>query len=108
MEPDGDWERSVLPTIKDVQQGLDGKCIGWEYPGRCPGSCPGRQVLQGGSGESVPQSWRRADASVATSPIRGTLSGCFQQFTESVGGQTDGDTHPEVALRIQLVGRVVA
>jgi len=34
VEPDGDWERSVLLTIKDVQQGLDGKCIGWEYPGR--------------------------------------------------------------------------
>ncbi len=34
MEPDGDWERSVLLTIKDVQQGLDGKCIGWDYLGR--------------------------------------------------------------------------
>jgi hypothetical protein len=34
VEPDRDWERSVLLTIKDVQQGLDGKCIGSEYLGR--------------------------------------------------------------------------
>ena len=59
MEAGGDWERWVLPTIKDVQQGLesvptgrhilaqllpepvtvspilqDGKCVGWEYLGR--------------------------------------------------------------------------
>ena len=109
MEADGDWERWVLPTIKDVQQGLksvptgrhilaqllpepvtvspilqDGKCVGWEYLGR--GALD--RFLAGrfcrGNQEnrclSLGVGWMLQSQSLL---FRGTLSGRFQHNSQN-------------------------
>ena len=84
MEPDRDWERSVLLTIKDVQQGLDGKCIGSEYLGRgaldrvlagrfCRGDQENRCL-------SLGVGWMLQSQSLL---FRGTLSGRFQHNSQN-------------------------